>query len=637
MRGAAVRNSRASFRWILVAAIAAASVALQWLAPAVPIVASLDHLVGDRLHQAVAITEPERRVTVIDIDEASIAAVGPWPWPRRRVADLLDALVGSYGARAVGVDIVFPSPADPDGDARIGALAGFAPVVLAQALDFVERTPAFTSGTPVFDMPRVRANAPGVPATGFLANHAGFAQARCVGNIGLQPDADGRVRRVPLLATWEGRTSPLLPVAMLACPLQRGTPVEGLDHIGLRGTAHWELPFARHWEAYTVIPARTILDGTAPADLVRDRWVLVGSSALGLNDRAATPLGAGAAGVMVHAAALTSLLDAAEGRSAPLPYDGLWVAVAWTLATLAAGAWALGRFRAWWLIPASIAVVAAWVAVAAWLTARGVAFSPSAPLLGYVLMLFVISLELWMTQREQGRLLRSFATYVAPSVLQEMLRLGLDNPMVPQHREITVVSADMQDYTGITNRSSLAEAAQLTREFLQCLTEPILTHGGTLDKYTGDGLVAFWGAPIAAPDHAGQALRAARAIVANVRAWNEHRVARGLAPARVRLGVESGHVLVGDLGTNFRRTYTAVGDCINAASKLQAVAKTLSCDVVVGPEAARLAPSSGLAPVAHVQLPGHKEASVLWSFPSLGSSLPDAAIQENSAAAAVAG
>jgi adenylate cyclase len=386
-----------------------------------------------------------------------------------------------------------------------------------------------------------------------------------------------------------------------------------------------------------VIPARAILDGSAPADLLRGRWVLVGSSALGLNDTAATPLGARVPGVMVHAAAMTSLLDRIEGRTADLPFDGRWIAAVWTVLTLAAVAWALGRFSAWWLIPATVILFAAWIGVAAWLVAHAATFSAGAPLAGYVLIVFVISVELWLTQREQGQLLRSFATYVAPSVLHEMLRLGLDNPMTPQHREITVVSADMQDYTGLTIRSTLEEAAQLTREFLQCLTQPILTHGGTLDKYTGDGLVAFWGAPIADPRHASRALQAAQAMVENVRAWNERRVAQGLAPARVRIGVESGQVLVGDLGTRFRRTYTAVGDCINIASKLQAVAKTLRCDLVVGPVAARLAADSSLAPITKTQLPGHHEASQLWSFPTLSSSLPEPARPAPGTAARAAG
>jgi adenylate cyclase len=635
-RGQPLRNHRAFPRWILVAVLTAFAIGLQWFSRDLPLASAVDHLVGDRLHQVLASAEPEDRIVVIDIDESSISALGPWPWPRARIADLLEALAGPYGARAVGLDIVFPSPADAAGDARLAALADFAPVVLAQALDFVPRDRAVASGVPVFDAPRLDRDAvSALPATGYLANHAGLAQAHCVGNIGLRTDGDGRVRRAPLLASWNGRVSALLPAAMLACPLQRGKPIDPFARLPnpVRASAEWELPFAREWEAYTVIPARAILDGSAPADLVRGRWVLVGSSALGLNDRAATPLAAGDAGVMVHAAAMTSLLDQAQGRNVALPFDGRWIAALWTLLTLAAGAWALGRFKAWWLVPATIAVVPAWLALAAWLVSRGAAFSPSAPLLAYILMLFVITIELWLTQREQGQLLRSFASYVAPSVLREILRLGLDNPMLPQHREITVLAADMQDYTGLTNRSSLQDAAQLTREFLQCLTEPILACGGTLDKYTGDGLVAFWGAPIPDAGHATQALEAARAIVENVRAWNERRVAQGLAPARVRLGIESGHVLVGDLGTRFRRTYTAVGDCINTASKLQAAAKNLSCDLLVGPAAARLAAGSGLAPVTQMQLPGHQQASVLWSFPTLRSSLPEQAAREAVAAA----
>lgn len=622
---------RALFRWALVALVAAASLILQWTPSGPGAFSGLENLVRDPIHELLASSEPETRLVVVDIDEASIAAIGPWPWSRSRVADLLEALAGTYGARAVGVDIVFPSPADAPGDARLAALSDFAPVVLAQALDFVGRTPPLISGEPVFDSPPVRAGAlPAARATGYMANHAGLAQARCVGNIGLQPDADGRVRRVPLLARWKGQPSPLLPVAMLACPLQRGgVAIDPLAHLGANELAatQWQLPFSRQWDAYTVIPAHAILDGTAPADLVQGRWVLVGSSALGLNDRSATPLATPAAGVMVHAAALTTLLDRAEGKSTPLPIDGRWLATLWTLVTLAAGAWALGRFKAWWLIPASAVLVASWLGLTAWLMAQSATFSASAPLLAYVLMLFVISVELWMIQREQSQLLRSFATYVAPSVLNQMLEQGLDNPMVPQHREITVISADMQDYTGLTNRSSLQDAAQLTREFLQCLTAPVLEYEGTLDKYTGDGLVAFWGAPLASPDHADRALLAAQAMLANVREWNEERVRHGKLPARVRIGVEAGSVLVGDLGTRFRRTYTAVGDCINTASKLQAVAKTLSCDLVVGPVAARLASRSGLVTVAQLQLPGHNEASVLWSFPLLSSSLPQAVPQ----------
>ncbi len=613
-------------RWALVGLIGVLSLSLQWLAPDAGLLASAERLVKDPLHRSVATTDPETRIAVVDIDEASLSAVGAWPWTRAQVADLVEALATTYQARLVGLDIVFPAAADAAGDARLAALSQFAPLALAQSLDFLPRVTPLAIGTVVYPSANL-GSWPSQDATGFFGNHQGLSHAKCVGNIGLQPDVDGLVRHVPLVARWKGRDVPLLPLAMLACPLQRGgAPAAGLPLSGI-STGRWALPFTREWSAYTVIPASAILDGSAPVDRVRGRWVLVGSSALGLNDRAATPLSAAAAGVMVHAAAMTSLLDRVEGRTAPLPVDGRWIATAWTLLTLCLAAWALGRFRAWWLLPATVVVVGVWLLLAEWLVAHGAEFSASAPLLGWVLMLLALSVELWMVQREQGRILRSFATYVAPSVLDKMLRQGVDNPMVPQHCEITVISADMQDYTGLTKRSDLQEAAQLTREFLQCLTEPILAFGGTLDKYTGDGLVAFWGAPLPTPDHTARALQAAQAIVQGVRAWNEQRVRDGHMPARVRIGVESGSVLVGDLGTRFRRTYTAVGDCINTASKLQAVAKTLSCDLVVGPVAARLAGDSGLAPVTRMQLPGHNEVSVLWSFLSLGSSLPQATLE----------
>jgi adenylate cyclase len=627
-----LRHHRAFFRWALVALIAAASLGIQWAPASFEARSSIEHLVKDPIHRLLAASEPEARLVIVDLDEPSIAALGPWPWPRSRVADLLEALAGPYAARGVGVDIVFPSPADAGGDARLAALSEFAPVVFSQALDFVERSPPLTNGEPVFGAPPIPALAavPPMRATGYMANHAGLAKARCVGNIGLQPDADGLIRRVPLLAAWSGKPAPLLPLAMLACPLQRGGVTNALANLAprLADDAQWELPFARQWAAYTVLPASAILDGSAPVDLVRGRWVLVGSSALGLNDRAATPLAGVSSGVMVHAAAMTSLLDSLQGSAPPLPFDGRWAATLWTLLTLGAAAWALGRYKAWWLIPATVAAVASWLGLAAFLVQRGASFSASAPLMAYALMLFVISVELWMVQREQGQILRSFAAYVAPSVLGQMLRQGLDNPMLPQHREITVLSADMQDYTGLTNGCSLQDAAELTREFLQCLTDPVLTFGGTLDKYTGDGLVAFWGAPLASSNHTHSALQAGQAMVNKVREWNERRLLEGKPPARVRVGVEAGSVLVGDLGTEFRRTYTAVGDCINTASKLQAVAKTLSCDLVVGPVAARLVHESGLAAITRLQLPGHKEVSVLWSFPSLSSSLPQAVAQQ---------
>ncbi len=622
-----MRAPHTLFRWAWLGAIALLTAALQWLPVTPSFLFPIEYLVKDSLRQSIAGLQTDSRILVVDIDEASLDAHGAWPWPRSRVADMVERLLGDKGARAVGLDIVFPAPSDAGGDERLAALGRFAPLVFAQAMDFVPRSPPLQAGRAVFNAPPFPAPllAHAAPVQGYVANHAGLSSAPCVGNIGISPDADGRIRRVPLLARAGDAGTALLPLAMLSCPLGQPGPgpqaLASLQRVGADFSA-WELPYTRHWPAYDVVSAGAVLDGSLPADLVKGRWVLVGSSALGLNDRAATPLAAYSAGVMVHAAAMTSLLDHAQGAVTPLPVDGRLVATAWILALAALTGWALARWRAWWLMPAAVLTGMAWLGVAAWLLRHEAQVMVSAPLLTCVLVLGFVSLELWRVQREQSQLLRSFSAYVAPLVVEEMLRQGIANPMLPQHREITVISADMQNYSGLTNSAGLQDAAQLTREFLHCLTEPIFAHGGTLDKYTGDGLVAFWGAPLSRPDHTQQALEASREIVESVRRWNETRVAQGKLPARVRIGIESGAVLVGDLGTGFRSTYTAVGDCINHASKLQAVAKTLPCDVVIGPQAAQAAGAFELVAVAELQLPGFNHASVLWSFSDMRSSLP---------------
>ncbi len=603
---------------------------LQWSDRAQKLIEPLEHVLSDHARRVLATDVLDDRILIVDIDEASLGSIGPWPWPRHRIADLVEALLDTYGARAVGLDIVFPSPA-PDsqaGDQRLAALGEHGPVVFAQAFDFAQRERPLQTGVPVF------ARSPGgivlsgrpMPSTGFVANHQGLSKARCVGNIGILPDEDGRIRRVPLEVEWQGQSSRLLPLEMLSCVsngeislLSKSTTAERrvLD------AASWVVPFPRQWSAYTVVSARDILSGDAPANRLRGRWVLVGSSALGLNDRASTPLSASTAGVMVHAAALTSLLDWKDGQPPAWYISGHWLATVWILVTLPLLAWSMSRFRAWIVLPAIFALALMWQGLTLLWLQHQLQFIIVSPLIAYALVMLMIPLEWWLIQREQSQILRLFAAYVAPTVLQQMLREGIQRPLEPRYSEITVISADMQNYTGLTSQSSLQEAASLTREFLQCLTEPVLQQGGTLDKYTGDGLVAFWGAPLPCADHTLRAIEAGRQMVLSVRLWNEGRVRLGLPAVRVRVGIETGSVLVGDLGTEFRSTYTAVGDCINLASKLQGAARHLATDLVIGPMAAMVGTKRGdLIFIATEQLPGKKEPVNLWTIEGLPSSIP---------------
>ncbi len=625
----ALLRNRVWLRGLLLACVAIAPIALQWAQPAWRVVWELEYLVKDRLTLWNASDQPEDRLVIIDIDEASLNSIGPWPWKRSVLADLVESLVSDYSVRGVGLDIVFPASADALGDARLAALAQAAPLTLAQAFDFVQREVPLQTGVPVLRaLPmKVRANGAVVPeANGYIANHPGLKDARCVGNIGIQPDPDGQVRSVPLLARWQQTYSPLLPLAMLECGDSHPVDVSTLSS-RLFSQPYWEVPFPRNWQAYTVVSVQDILSHRVNPRWLRGRWMLVGSSALGLSDRATTPLGDSVAGVMVHAAVLTALLDQVKNPpGARWESMGKAIAAAWILLSLGVTGWAMGRWRAWMLIPLTLVWTAGWIAVAAWLMRQQLGVFVISPILAHVVLFFMVPLEWWLTQRDQGRLLRTFANYVAPPVLRQMLRQGIEQPLVPRYCEITVLSADMQNYSGLTVQGSLEDAAQLTREFLHCLTDPLLHHQGTLDKYTGDGLVSFWGAPVPMHDHADLAIQAAMQMVERVRQWNLRRCQQGKPMARVRIGIESGTALVGDLGTGFRSTYTAVGDCINSASKLQNAAKQYNHDIIVGPETAKRATQARLVAIGMIELSGHSRPLPLHAPSDAVLSLPHLAL-----------
>jgi adenylate cyclase len=203
---------------------------------------------------------------------------------------------------------------------------------------------------------------------------------------------------------------------------------------------------------------------------------------------------------------------------------------------------------------------------------------------------------------------------VARAVVDEMLRLGLKDPLKPAQRDITTLIADMEGYTAQVEALGIEEAAHLTREFLECLTQPVLERGGTLDKYTGDGLVAFWGAPLPVPGHADLALDAAQDMVRRVRALSATRKAAGAPALRVRIGIDSGMAMAGDFGTASRSIYTAVGDSVNTASRLEQAARDFPHDVIIGDGTAARATRHPLLCLGERRLRGKEKATVLYTL-----------------------
>ncbi|MDR2637492.1 MAG: adenylate/guanylate cyclase domain-containing protein [Zoogloeaceae bacterium] len=538
-----------------------------------------DEGLKDFLVQRMADPAPENRVVVVDIDDESIRQFGTWPWPRSQIADLLEMLLIDYQARAVGVDIVFPEVRDSLGDLRLAALAEHAPLVLAQVFDFTPRYPNLNQGM----LGRAGNGlltgdaSAGVPAFGYVGNHAALSRARCVGNIGYQPDADGVLRRTPLQVAYENQAYSQFAVALLDCAANPPVSLPAMP-----AGKPWRIPFRHALESYIVLPAAAVFRHEIPPELVRGRFVVIGSSSLGLGDRVGIPLAPLVSGVMVHAQSLSALLDLAEGKARP-PWSGRLPLALWTLLTTAFAVFCVARLSAWNSILLLLGMALVSLTLTSWGFLHQAEWSILAPLTGYFLLLITaIPHEWWQTQRRNLQNLEILSHYVAKPVLEELQRRGETYSLKPTLKEVTVLIADMEGYTRLTSALSLEDAAQMTKSFLDCLTRPTLENGGTLDKYSGDGMVAFWGAPLDCPDQADRAVETALAILREVRALNREQSRRKLPAVRVRIGIESGKALVGDLGTPFRSTYTAVGDCINFASRLESAAKSLPFSLVIG-------------------------------------------------------
>jgi adenylate cyclase len=437
-----------------------------------------------------------------------------------------------------------------------------------------------------------------------------------VGNIGFVPDDDGVLRHLPMWTVFGNREYPALSLALFNCCSRSG----GATQTGAPPDAAFlRIPFSRGWPSYTVVAAADILNLRTPVAAVSGRLVLVGSSALGLSDRVATPLTASTAGVMVHAAQVSALLDGQDG-DAPAPWPGRWMAVFFSLTVAGLVVYTFPRLSAVANVTLLGGASLAWLGMAYAISPHDTHFSVAGPLLSNLFLLLVaVPFDWQVTQRESRELLGTLRQYVAKSVVDELLRSKMKDPLVPAQRNVTTLIADMEGYTGQVELLTMEEAAQLTHDFLDCLTRPVLEKGGTLDKYTGDGLVAFWGAPLPIDDHADLALEAAQRIVQEVKCLSLAREQAGKPPLRVRIGIESGVAMAGNFGSSSRSIYTAVGDSVNIAARLQVLARDLADDIIIGQGTVAQAARHRFKLLGEVLLRGKEKPTTIYALDSSAS------------------
>ncbi len=592
-------------------------VPLRWLT-------QLDLAIDDARQRATLTGTRDTRITIVDIDDASLARLGRWPWPRERLAALADELFARQRAAVVGFDMVFSEP--EAGDATLArALAG-RPAVLGYFLadgpeaprSGVLPPPVFDGGT--LDTMRWRGHVANVATLTEAAPIAGFFNAL--------PDADGVVRRLPLVAEVDGGVRESLVLAMLrlragspqALPLpgalelrQSGTRLrialdaDGAMRVPYRG------PGGPAGGSFDYVSAADVLEGKLPADRLAGRFVLVGSSAPGVFDLRSTPVAPVFPGVEVHASLLSGLL---EGRGPVTPDWVRGYEVAQLLGVAALLALLLPRLRPARSAAASVLLGVLLVALDQWLYRRqGLALPlASALLLTAVVYVGITGWGLVTEGARRRELARLFGTYVPPELVAQMARDPQRYGMQAENRELTILFCDMRNFTRVSESLPPEELRALINRFFSAMTQEIRAHRGTLDKYIGDAIMAFWGAPVGDADHALHAAQAALAMIGRMEGLNRELRARSLPEIGLGIGINTGLVCVGDMGSDIRRSYTVMGDAVNLASRIEALTRVYGSDVLVG-EATRAAIGGrlSLVEVDRVRVKGKQQAVTLFT------------------------
>ncbi|NDY41915.1 adenylate/guanylate cyclase domain-containing protein [Dissulfurirhabdus thermomarina] len=563
---------------------------------------------------------PPGNVTIIAIDDASLRRLGRFPWPRRRFARLLDVLA-PLKPRLVVLDLIFSEP-EADDPLLAEAMARSGNVLLAAY---------FTFGGPKGPDPPPRSSlrTAAVPVAGGVAPPEADSvtlpvpllgrNALAVGHINLFPDPDGVVRWEPLLVGYRGRAYASLSLAAAARALElRGTDVTasgGRLHLGPDRRIPLD-PFGRtllHYYGgagcFPTLSFADVLDGRFDPGLVRGRIVLVGATAVGVYDLRVTPFSPNMPGVEKHAHVISSLLEGRVLRRASFAVN-LWI----LLATGLFFSWAAARSRAAGATAVALGGLAALLVSAAVLYSRlGLWVNVIYPGSNVVAVLIaVLAYKFAVEDRFARRIRRIFSAYVTERVVNELIRSPEMVKLGGLRREITILFCDLRDFTPFSEAHSPEEVVRRLNEFLTAMSEIVLAWDGTLDKFVGDQIVAFWNAPLPQPDHAVRAVACALEMERRLEDLQAGWRAAGKEPLRMGIGLNTGEALVGNIGAEGKKMeYTAIGDTVNLGARVEGLTRWFDVPVLVTRSTAEaVAPRLGRPPLEGVRFESLGEATV---------------------------
>jgi adenylate cyclase len=613
---------------------------------------------GFDLYQNIEPRAPaESPVVIVDIDEASVSALGQWPWPRTVLADMLTRIY-EMQAVAVGFDVVFPEPdrASPgeavkhfrNVDQGTRELLAHLPSnddVFAQAIG-EGKVVLGQSGTHTINT-RVSGQRPetgiatmGPDPTRFLIAYPYLLRnlpeleraAAGRGLFSIRPERDGIVRRMPIVMQAEGKIVPALTMDMLRVVTDSGAILIRTDEAGIRIVAvpGLELPtdpngriwvhFGPHDEA-RYVSAKDVVEGNVAPDRFAGKLVLVGASAIGLSDIKTTPVSAAIPGVEVHAqlleSALTGSLLSSPGWAISVEMLGA-LAAGTVLALVAPVASALTLF-AIAVIAAAAFVAGSWIAFDRYQMLFDVTFPLTAMLAVYMSLVLI---GYFREQLDRRRIRSAFGQYLSPTLVERLARSPKQLVLGGEERVMTVLFSDVRGFTTISEayKDDPQGLTTLMNRFLTPVTDAIIARNGTIDKYMGDAVMAFWNAPLDDTDHERNACHAALDMLERVDALNQEREreasarAGAFVPIKIGIGINTGRCTVGNMGSDLRFQYTVMGDSVNLASRLEGQTKGYGVSIIIGSRtAAAAAGQFALLEIDCIRVKGKREPEVIYT------------------------
>lgn len=498
---------------------------------------------------------PRAPIVIISIDEDSFDELDlAWPFPRALHGQLLDIVAGA-GAVAVGVDILFiePSVRGPEDDRALGdavALAGN--VVLAAVFTEIREATFFKEDL----NPPLKVVREGAAAFGF---------------VNLLTDRDAFVRSGDLGRVYQGADFLSFDHHLYRLAVKAGIPAQPLPReravrINYRGPRR----------TFPTVPYYQVLNGEVDPEVFKGKIVLVGVTATSLHDEFPAPFSGGdkTPGVEIHANLLETLLLGNQLTRSP-QYVGTALALLaaclaafvtsrmrplWAFLLLLGGAVAYG-----WVTFGLFAGLNLWVEVMPFQTALVLSYGTT------------VVIDFIREQREKRRLSRFFS----PDVIKEILDSRADSTLLGSRRRITILFSDIRGFTSLSEKLQPEEVVEMLREYLTVMTEIVFKHGGTVDKYVGDCIMALYGAPFEQPNHAEQAVRTGLEFQEQVKILSDRWEARCGARVRNGVGINTGEAVVGTIGSEQRLEYTAIGDAVNLASRLESITKEYMSPIIV--------------------------------------------------------